>query len=203
MGLFDVVAASQQGLAFDNLARRFRATPQQTSIVVEALVAALMLSIDEHLKDPLRAAALLERLDDASLAGTFEATTLPADAIVREQGLSLLADISQSRDIPARAIVDAAMRSGLSTSDVERLLPIVAVMTMSAIRHRATEQIRGLLGTIWKSPSRAAKASHPFSELAKIVREPSAARQSGSSLIANLFARHQANDDPATMAWTN
>ena len=204
MSVINIIAAGQQGLAFQNLARRFHTTEHQVAIAVSGLVPEIVASMVASLGNVAAAAAFLRHLSDDYNYSKYDDPSLQTDFGVRDLGISILTEITRFRDIPGHSLVRIGNDSGITTSDLERMLPFVTVLTLSAIRIRYEPPFRQLLGDVVANHNWAKRQPEPFGPLASHL--VSNGQRPGVGLLASLRAhfdiRRTQNKDADVVAPT-
>jgi len=190
MSIVNVIAAAQQGLAFQNLARRFHADEDRIAIAIAGLVPEILACLVHALDTRQAASDFLMRLSRDHYDSKYNDVTLLTDFTVRDEGIAFLAEITRVRDIDAQSLVRTASQSGLRTSDLERLLPFVAVLTISAIRLRCERPMRDLLAEATGNANWAARQAEPYGPLADHL-----SGQKAPGLVNGLFGSLRATFD--------
>lgn len=143
MNIVDVLRQSQNGQAFDNLARTFGITPAEAEAVVRAVVPKLSDGIERNTLSRGGLADLVEALGQGHEAILNQPQAIGSDA-TRSDGDAILGHILGSKD-RSRAVADtAALSSGVSSSLIRMMLPFIASLVMGAI----SKQFKGGIGDI-------------------------------------------------------
>ncbi len=143
MNIVDVLRQSQNGEAFDNLARTFGITPEQAEAVVRAVVPKLSEGIE---RNTLSRGGLADLV--AALGQGHETILNRPDAIgsdgVRDDGNAILGHILGTKDRSRAVAEKAALSSGVSSGLIRMMLPFIASLLMGAL----SKQFKGGIGDI-------------------------------------------------------
>lgn len=143
MNIVDVLRQSQNGQAFDNLARTFGISPAEAEAVVRAVVPKLSAGIERNTLSRGGLADLVEALGQGHDAILDQPNAI-GDNAVRSDGDAILGHILGSKD-RSRAVADtAALSSGVSSSLIRLMLPYIASLLMGAL----SKQFKGGIGDI-------------------------------------------------------
>lgn len=151
MNLFEIMQAAQGGNAMNNLSRQFGLSPDQTTNALEALLPALSMGLQQQ----TQSADGFSRLAGMMMGGqagqqAFEDAN--GDGIpdhLQQEGNQMLGQLFGSKEV-SRAVADqASMMSGISTTVLKSMLPVVASMVMGGLFKSASNQgLGGLLGQL-------------------------------------------------------
>jgi hypothetical protein len=133
-GLYDVFANAQNGEAIDRLARQFNLTPQQTEEAVAALLPAISRGLKQSTETPEGFAGLLGMMaQENALPGMYDDDREAFGEQGRRTGNDALGMIFGSKDV-SRAVADQAQRaSGIGSSILKQMLPVVIGMILSGL----------------------------------------------------------------------
>jgi hypothetical protein len=150
MNLFEIMQAAQGGNAMNNLANQFGLSPQQTQGALEALLPAFSMGLQNQAQSP----DMLSQLAGMMLNGQANQQAFDSDGDgipdhLEQEGNNVLGQLFGSREV-SRAVADqASAMSGVSSSILKAMLPVVASMLMGGLFKSANNQgLGGLLGQI-------------------------------------------------------
>lgn len=186
MSLFDVIAASQHGACFDNLARRVQLSEGETARAVGALLPVLIPAFEGWISDR---AGMVEFLRALARDGYSEARTkasLFSDNGFRDRGIALLRRWHDAGRLDSVRLAEAAAKAGLEPDTAAQVLPWVAVLLMSALHLKALRPLGWLVSDLEGAQSPAS----PFEVLADRLQglEPSKQRPTVRRMLGSLLA---------------
>lgn len=191
MSLYDVIAASHGGRCIALLAQRFRIGEENAGVVLHDLLKLLSSALDEAIGQPETLKGLLGELGQGPFgnvlthAGTFN------DAKLRDHGQRLLFRIMPGAAVTNDRLREIAAAGGLTESILTRMMPIVVLLMLAAIRAKAERRMRQILAT--RRGSRLANhVSDPYSALISVIEDDEVrARRPhrGINAMQRLFVR--------------
>jgi hypothetical protein len=133
MNLLETMLAAQGGGAVRQLAGRFGLDEQQAATAIQALLPALAGGMAHRAQEP----AALESLLGALAGGRHEQylddpSTLEQQDTVMD-GNAILGHILGSKDVSRNVASQASQTTGLDSSLLKQMLPLVAAMAMGAL----------------------------------------------------------------------
>jgi Bacterial protein of unknown function (DUF937) len=133
-GLFDLVSKAQDGKAIAALAREFGLSPQQTEAGVMALLPAISAGLKRSTATPEGLGNLLAVMGrQQDLQGMHDDPKAAFAPQGRDAGNDVLSVLFGSPEV-SRAVVDQAQQfSGVSSSILKKLLPVIAGMLISGL----------------------------------------------------------------------
>ena len=133
-GLYDVLANAQNGEAVDRLARQFNLTPQQAEEAVAALLPAISRGLKQSTETPEGLAGLLGMMaQESALPGMYDDDNEAFGDGGRRAGNDALGMVFGSKDV-SRAVAEQAQRaSGVGSSILKQMLPVVIGMILSGL----------------------------------------------------------------------
>lgn len=133
-GLFDLVTEAQDGKAIAMLSREFELSPQQTEAAVTALLPAISAGLKRSTATPEGLGNLLAVMGQQQDLHAMHVDSRVAFAPQgRAAGNDVLSVLFGSPDV-SRAVVDQAQQfSGVSSSILKKLLPVIAGMLISGL----------------------------------------------------------------------
>jgi len=133
-GLYDVLANAQNGEAIDRLAHQFDLSPQQAEEAVAALLPAISRGLKQSTETPEGFAGLIGMMaQESALPGLYDDDGKAFGEPGRRTGNDALGMIFGSKDV-SRAVADQAQRaSGIGSSILKQMLPVVIGMILSGL----------------------------------------------------------------------
>jgi len=133
-GLYDVLANAQNGEAVDRLAHQFNLTPAQAEEAVAALLPAISRGLKQSTETPEGLAGLIGMMaQESALPGLYDDEREAFGDRGRRAGNDALGMIFGSKDV-SRAVADQAQRaSGIGSSILKQMLPVVIGMILSGL----------------------------------------------------------------------
>jgi hypothetical protein len=147
MNLFEMMTQAQGGNAMQNMAQQFGLAPQQAQSAVEALLPALSLGLQKQTESVDGFQNLLQMFGGGQYADFHDADGdgIPDNAAT--QGNDVLGQLFGSKDV-SRAVADqASLMSGVSSTILKQMLPVIASMVMGGMFKGAMNNgLGGILG---------------------------------------------------------
>lgn len=191
MSLYDVIAASHGGRCIALLAQRFRIGEESAGIALHGLLKLLSQALDESIGRPEQLKGLLSELGQGPFGQVLADPGMFNDAALRDHGQRLLFRIMPVAAVASERLRDVAAASGLTEGVLTRMMPIVVVLMLAAIRAKAERRMRQILAT--RRGSRLANhVSDPYSALVAVIADDEIrARRPrrGISTMQHLFVR--------------
>lgn len=151
MNLFEIMQAAQGGNAIGNLSKQFGLSQDQTTNALEALLPALSMGLQNQTQSP----DMLSQLASMMMGGQANQAAFEdanGDGIpdhLQGAGNQVLGQLFGSPDVSRAVAAQASAVSGVSTSILKSMLPVVASMVMGGLFKSASNQgLGGLLGQL-------------------------------------------------------
>jgi hypothetical protein len=145
--LFEIMMQAQGGNAVSNMAQQFGLAPQQAQSAIEALLPAFSTGMQKQAESVDGLQSLIQMFGGGQHAETFDADGDGIPDNATQQGNDVLGQLFGSKDV-SRAVADhASMTSGISSTILKRMLPVMASMLMGGLFKGATNNgLGGLMG---------------------------------------------------------
>jgi hypothetical protein len=145
--LFDMINGAQGGNAVDNLARQYGLSPDQAHGAIEALLPALSMGMQRQSQSVNGLEGLLQSFGGGQHNEFFDADGdgIPDNAV--EGGNNVLAQLFGSKDVSRAVAQEASLMSGVSSTILKQMLPVIASMVMGGMFKSAMGNgLGGLVG---------------------------------------------------------
>ncbi|MGL4637334.1 MAG: DUF937 domain-containing protein [Beijerinckiaceae bacterium] len=147
MNLFEMMTQAQGGNAMQNMAQQFGLGQEQTQSAIEALLPALSMGLQKQTESVDGFQNLLQMFGGGQYSGFHDADGdgIPDNAAT--QGNDVLGQLFGSKEV-SRAVADqASLMSGVSSTILKQMLPVVASMVMGGMFKGAMNNgLGGILG---------------------------------------------------------
>jgi hypothetical protein len=172
MAIIDTFAASQGGAIYDNLARTFGITPQDAAAVVAAVIPALGERIERNTLSRGGLADFIAVLGQGHHQALLDDPALLTRPEVIAEGNAVLDQILWSKDA-SRALADrAALSSGVSSSIIRMMLPVIANLLIGALSKGLSGGLGEILGRMGQPAPRPAGRGRADPEASGMPRMP-------------------------------
>jgi hypothetical protein len=125
---FDLMRQAQGGAGFDNMARQFGLTPDQTQRAVAALMPAFMMAFQRSAMNPNTMMQLFQTMAGGHYPNFFESATQAFSPQGRQEGKVILDQLFGSDEVSRRVAHQAAQFSGVGTEALNQILPLAAAI---------------------------------------------------------------------------
>jgi hypothetical protein len=145
--LFDMINQAQGGNAVNNLANQYGLSPDQAQSAIEALLPALSMGMQRQSQSVSGLEGLLQSFGGGQHEAAFDSDGdgIPDNAVA--QGNDVLGQLFGSKDVSRAVAVQASAMSGVSSSILKQMLPVVASMVMGGMFKSAMGNgLGGLVG---------------------------------------------------------
>jgi hypothetical protein len=145
--LFDMINNAQGGNAVDNIARQYGLSPEQAQGAIEALLPALSMGMQRQSQSVSGLEGLLQSFGGGQHAEVFDADGDGIPDNAQEQGNNVLAQLFGSKDVSRAVAQEASLMSGVSSTILKQMLPVIASMVMGGMFKSAMGNgLGGLVG---------------------------------------------------------
>lgn len=149
MNLFEMMQAAQGGNAMNNLANQFNLTPSQTQNAVEALLPALSMGLQRQTQSPDMFSSLAGMMMNGQHGAAFDADGDGIPDHLQQGGKEVLGQLFGSRQVTQAVAQQAALASGVTSSILQKMLPVIASMVIGGLFKSASNQGLGdILGQL-------------------------------------------------------
>jgi hypothetical protein len=140
MNLVDMFLKGQGGQNIEALSRQFNLSQQQTLAAVEALMPAFSQGLQRNTADPMGMGAFVQALSSGQHANYFDNPSAAFNPSGIAEGNNILGQLFGSKDL-SRAVADhAAATTGLASTTLKEMLPVIASMLMGGLYKKSTGQ---------------------------------------------------------------
>lgn len=133
MNLLELLLSGENGGAMDQLAKNFDLSPDQTQSAVKELIPALTRGMQKNTGDSPGLDELLEALKNGNHSNYLEAPNSLGQDNTRNDGNNILGHIFGNKQVSRDVAARASERSGISSTILKKMLPIVATMVMGQL----------------------------------------------------------------------
>ena len=133
MNILDMIMAAQGGKAAGNMGTQFGLNAKQSQGAVEALLPAISSALKKNTASPQGLQGLLGALQGGGHEQFLDNAKVYAKPETRNQGNAILGHLFGSKDVSRAVAGHAAKQSGIDTSILKKMLPMVATMAMGSL----------------------------------------------------------------------
>ncbi len=144
MNLFDMLMESQNNDAVGQVARQFGLGQDDTQNVMKQLMPMLARGMKKNTEQPGGLDALLDALKSGNHDQYVDKPNLLDQESTTDTGNAILGHIFGSKDVSRNVAAHTASQTGISSSIIKKMLPVIATMAMGALSKTASK--RGMLG---------------------------------------------------------
>ncbi len=137
MGLLDMLLGSQNSGSVGQLAQQFGLDPDKVGSVLQHLVPALSHGAlaDQTAQSP----ALLQAMQSGDHERYLDHPELLQQPQATAQGNGILQQLFGSKDVSNQVAENAAQKTGVSGDLIKKMLPLIAIMAMGALKRHAQQ----------------------------------------------------------------
>jgi len=133
MNILDMIMAAQGGKAAGNMGSQFGLNAKQSQGAVAALLPAISSALKKNTASPQGLQSLLGTLQGGGHAQFLDDAKIYAKPETRDQGNAILGHLFGSKEVSRAVAGHAAEQSGVDTSILKKMLPMVATMAMGSL----------------------------------------------------------------------
>ena len=133
MSLLDLLLSGENTRAMENLSQNFDLTPDQTSAAVKELIPALSRGLQKNTGDAPGLDDLLDALKTGNHSNYLDSPDVLAQAGTTRDGNDILSNIFGNKQVSRDVASRASERSGISSTILKKMLPVVATMVMAQL----------------------------------------------------------------------
>lgn len=137
---FDLMRQAQGGAGFDNMARQFGLTPDQTQRAVAALMPAFIMAFQRQAMNPNAMTQLFQTMSTGHYPNFFESAAQAFSPQGRQEGKMILDQLFGSDEVSRRIAHQAAQFSGVGTEALNQILPLSAAILAGGITKAMSAQ---------------------------------------------------------------
>ena len=151
MNMLEMLMQAQGGDGMNNLGRQFGLDNTQTQAAVAQLLPAISSGFKQNTQSPDGLAALLGALQNGSHEQYYDDPSAMAAPQAAVEGNGVLGHLFGSKDVSRAVATRASENTGIGTSILKQMLPIVASMVMGSLAKQTREPsmqqtLGGLMG---------------------------------------------------------
>ncbi len=139
MNIFDMIMAAQGGKAAGNMGSQFGLNAKQSQGAIAALLPAISSALKKNTASPQGLQGLLGALQGGQHQQFLDNADTYAKPETRDQGNAILGHLFGSKDVSRAVAGHAAKQSGIDTSVLKKMLPMVATMAMGSLSKQTQE----------------------------------------------------------------
>ena len=158
MGLIDSIIKEHGGGIVTQLAGQFGLDEETTEKAVRALVPALSAGLNKNTSSPGGLQSLVSALQKGDRGSIIDNPTELSNPEITTDGNGILGHLLGSKEVSRRVAGDAAERTGVESSTLKQILPVVASVAMGVLSKQtngsgggAASMITSALGSFLKS----------------------------------------------------
>jgi hypothetical protein len=133
MNISDILLGNQNSGAISEIARKFDLSEEQTRGAVGALIPSLSRGLQHHSNKEIGVGDILDALGKGGHEKYLDKPEILAKKETTDDGNSILGHIFGNKDVSRNVAKDAANKTGLGSSIMKKMLPIVASMVMASL----------------------------------------------------------------------
>ena len=133
MNLLDMIMSAQNGAAVQQAAAQTGMAPAQAQSAIAALLPAISSALKQNTQSPQGLAGLLGALQKGNHQQYLEQPDVLARPEAVQDGNAILGHLFGSKDVSRAVAGRAAEQTGIDTSMLKKLLPLVATMAMGSL----------------------------------------------------------------------
>jgi len=145
MNMLEMILGSQNNGTLNQVAKSFGLGQSETKSVVEQLLPMVTRGLQRNTSQQGGMDALIDALSSGNHQKYIDQPDLLNDPSTINDGNSILGHIFGSKDVSRNVAAHAASRTGISSSIIKKMLPVIATMAMGALSKKASSG--GLLGS--------------------------------------------------------
>ncbi len=159
MGLIDSILEQQGGSILTQLAGQFGLDQATAENAVRSLVPALSAGLSKNISSPDGLQSLVSALQNGNHSTRIDNPAELSSPATTAEGNGILSHLLGSKEVSRQVAGNAAERTGISSSTLKQILPVVATLAMGVLSKRdtspggggASSLIAGALGSFLKS----------------------------------------------------
>ena len=133
MNLLELLLSGENGSAMQQLGKNFDLSPDQTQSAVKELIPALTRGMQKNTNDAPGLDDLLDALKTGNHGNYLDSPSTLGQTSTTNDGNDILGHIFGNKQVSRDVAGRAAERSGISSTILKKMLPIVATMVMGQL----------------------------------------------------------------------
>jgi len=157
MGLLNSILSEQGGGVVEQIAGRFGLDKATAERAIRSLMPAISQGLQKNMSDSSGIESLVQALAGGNHQNYLDNPESLTDPAATQEGNSILGHIFGSKEVSRSVAGNAATQSGVSSSTLKKMLPLLAGAAMGVMSKRRSSssggilEIGGLLGSFLKS----------------------------------------------------
>jgi len=139
LNLFDMLAQAQGGGAIANLGKQFGLEGPMAEQAVKALLPAISSGMKRNVAQPDGLSGLLGALQKGNHQQYIDDASALARPEARNEGNAILGHLLSSKDVSREVASRAAQQTGISSSVMKQMLPMIATMAMGSLSKQTAQ----------------------------------------------------------------
>lgn len=136
MNLLELLLSDENKSAIDQLAKQFNLNPEQTRGAVEGLVPALSRGLENNTSSTKGLDELLDALETGNHGNYINEPDILGKPETTKDGNDILGHIFGNKEVSREVAKSASQASGLTSTLLKKMLPVVASLAMGALSKR-------------------------------------------------------------------
>ncbi len=159
MGLLNSILASQGGNIVGQISSKFGLDPDMAESAVRSLIPAISQGIQSNTSDQAGLESLVDALANGNHQNYLDNPDSVSDPATTADGNAILGHILGSKDVSRNVADEAAAETGVNSSTLKKVLPILASVAMGVMSKESSSssgnklEIGGLLTSLLKPDS--------------------------------------------------
>jgi hypothetical protein len=137
MNLLESITGAGNGQAVRQLAAQFGLEPEQASAAVAALVPALAAGFQKNMSSEAGLSGLIGALAGGQHEKYLDRPDVLADPATTSDGDAILGHVFGTKDVSRQVAARASEKTGIDTSILKRMLPLIAAMAMGGLSRKS------------------------------------------------------------------
>lgn len=137
MNILETIVGAKNGAAVDQLATQFGLKPEQASSAIGALVPALAAGVQRNTATESGLSSLLGALAGGGHETYLDNPDTLTNPATTDDGNAILGHLLGSKDVSRQVAARAAQQTGIDSSILKKMLPLVATMVMGGLAKRS------------------------------------------------------------------
>lgn len=133
MNISDILLDNENSNAISVIARKFGLSKEQAHEAVASLIPSLNRGLQHHTKEEIGVNDILDALGKGNHAKYLDEPERLEQQATTDDGNAILGHIFGSKEVSRNVAKDAAAKTGIGSSLMKKLLPIVASMVMASL----------------------------------------------------------------------
>ncbi len=137
LNILDTILGARNGAAVHELAAWFGLAPDQASAAVTALMPALAAGLQKNMSTQEGVTSLVAALSSGRHQTYLEDPTTLSDPATTADGNAILGHVFGSKDVSREVAARTSQKTGIDTSILKKMLPLVAAMAMGGLSRQS------------------------------------------------------------------